>query len=308
MNTTAPTGVVTFLFTDIEGSTRRWEADADAMRAALAAHDAQLRDAIEAHDGWLFKHTGDGVCAAFSSPEVGRRCRGRRAQRALELPVRMGIATGEAELRGGDYFGAVLNRAARVMSAGHGGQILVDGATADLSAQSTSIELGARRLRDIAKPVEISQVRVAGCAPISAAENARRDTGQPAGADDELRRPRIGAGRAGVASQGASLGDPDRRRRSRQDPTGTGSRRAIGTDFPDGVLGHRTRRRSATQPRCPKRSPRSSGSLNSPGMTMATASPQRWRAASDCWCSTTANMFSTQSADMIDAILAHSDT
>ena len=79
MNTTAPSGVVTFLFTDIEGSTRRWEADADAMRSALAAHDGVLRDAIQAHDGWLFKHTGDGVCAVFGSPQSRRRCRRRRA-------------------------------------------------------------------------------------------------------------------------------------------------------------------------------------------------------------------------------------
>jgi hypothetical protein len=63
----APSGVVTFLFTDIEGSTRWWEADADGMRAALAAHDEVLRSAIEAHGGWLFKHTVDGVCAARSS-------------------------------------------------------------------------------------------------------------------------------------------------------------------------------------------------------------------------------------------------
>src|SRR6185295_20074695 len=64
----APSGVVTFLFTDVEGSTRRWEADADGMRAALAAHDPVLHNAIEAHGGWLFKHTGDGVVAAFASP------------------------------------------------------------------------------------------------------------------------------------------------------------------------------------------------------------------------------------------------
>ena len=63
-----PSGVVTFLFTDIEGSTRRWESDADAMRVALAAHDKALRSAIEANDGFLFSHTGDGVVAAFSSP------------------------------------------------------------------------------------------------------------------------------------------------------------------------------------------------------------------------------------------------
>ena len=85
--------------------------------------------AIEAHGGWLFKHTGDGVCAAFASPRSAVDA-AVAAQRALELPVRMGIATGEAELRGGDYFGAVLNRAARVMAAGHGGQILLAESTA----------------------------------------------------------------------------------------------------------------------------------------------------------------------------------
>ena len=124
MTPPAPSGVVTFLFTDVEGSTRRWEADADGMRAALAAHDRVLRNTIEAHGGWLFKHTGDGVVAAFASPRCAVDA-AVAAQRALELPVRMGIATGEAQLRGADYFGAVLNRAARVMAAGHGGQILL---------------------------------------------------------------------------------------------------------------------------------------------------------------------------------------
>src|SRR6201984_2279677 len=118
-----PSGVVTFLFTDIEGSTRRWEADANAMRKALTAHDEVLRNAIEAHGGLMFKHTGDGVCAAFSSPRSAVDA-AVAAQRELQLPVRMGLATGEAELCEGDYFGAVLNRAARVVAAGHGGQIL----------------------------------------------------------------------------------------------------------------------------------------------------------------------------------------
>jgi class 3 adenylate cyclase len=127
----APSGVVTFLFTDIEGSTRRWEPDAEAMRSALLAHDKVLRIAIEAHDGFLFSHTGDGVVAAFASPMSAVNA-AIDAQRALELPVRMGIATGEAELRDGDYFGTVLNRAARVMAAGHGGQILVADSTAGL--------------------------------------------------------------------------------------------------------------------------------------------------------------------------------
>lgn len=95
------------MFTDIEGSTRRWETDADAMRAALLAHDEVLRTAIEAYDGFLFSHTGDGVVAAFASPKAAVDA-AATAQRRLELPVRMGIATGEAELRDDDYFGTVL--------------------------------------------------------------------------------------------------------------------------------------------------------------------------------------------------------
>jgi class 3 adenylate cyclase len=92
MTAAAPSGVVTFVFTDIEGSTRRWEADADAMRAALVAHDEVLRDAIELHGGFLFSHTGDGVVAAFASPRSAVKA-AVAAQRTLELPVRMGLAT-----------------------------------------------------------------------------------------------------------------------------------------------------------------------------------------------------------------------
>jgi predicted ATPase len=157
----APSGVVTFLFTDVEGSTRRWEADADTMRGALAAHDEVLRGAIEAHGGWLFKHTGDGVCAAFASPRSAVDA-AVAAQRALELPVRMGLATGEAELRGGDYFGVVLNRAARVMAAGHGGQILLADSTAGLLSGVELLDLGPRRLRDLSTTVGIFQVVAEG--------------------------------------------------------------------------------------------------------------------------------------------------
>jgi predicted ATPase len=150
---------VTFLFTDVEGSTRRWEADAEGMRTALAAHDEVLRRAIEAHGGWLFKHTGDGVCAAFASPRSAVDA-AVAAQRTLELPVRMGLATGEAELRESDYFGAILNRAARVMAAGHGGQILLADSTAGLLSGGDLIDLGPRRLRDLPTPVHVFQVRV----------------------------------------------------------------------------------------------------------------------------------------------------
>ncbi len=156
-----PSGVVTFLFTDIEGSTRRWESDAATMRAALVAHDDVLRTAIETHDGFLFSHTGDGVVAAFASPKSAVDA-AVAAQRELELPVRMGIATGEAELRDGDYFGTVLNRAARVMASGHGGQILLDDVAAHLLSGVSLIALGPRRLRDIAKPVEMFQVLAVG--------------------------------------------------------------------------------------------------------------------------------------------------
>lgn len=156
-----PTGVVTFLFTDIEGSTRRWEADAEAMRRALAAHDEVLRSSIESHDGIVFKHTGDGVCAVFASPGHAVDA-AVAAQLELEMPVRMGVATGEAEVRGGDYFGTVLNRAARVTAAGHGGQILLDGATAGLLERVGLKAMGPRRLRGIAKSVDIFQVRSVG--------------------------------------------------------------------------------------------------------------------------------------------------
>jgi class 3 adenylate cyclase len=122
--------------------------DAAAMRAALLEHDEVLRDAIESHGGFLFSHTGDCVVAAFSSPRSAVDA-AIDAQRELQLPVRMGLATGEAELRDGDYFGTVLNRAARVMAAGHGGQILVAESTAGLLSGV-----------DLVDPVEFEHLRV----------------------------------------------------------------------------------------------------------------------------------------------------
>jgi len=128
------------------------------MRAALLAHDEVLRTAIEAHKGFLFSHTGDGVVAAFPFPMSAVDAAGA-AQRALELPARMGIATGEAELRDGDYFGTVLNRAARVMAAGHRGQILLAESTAGLLSGVDLLDLGRRRLRDVPNPLGLFQVR-----------------------------------------------------------------------------------------------------------------------------------------------------
>jgi class 3 adenylate cyclase len=134
-----PSGTVTFLFTDVEGSTALWEQRPGAMRDALARHDDLLRAAIAAHRGRVFKTVGDAFCAAF---EIGPDALGAAvaAQRALlgqpwgegaPLRVRMALHTGAAELRDDDYFGPPLNRAARLLAAGHGGQLLLTQATYD---------------------------------------------------------------------------------------------------------------------------------------------------------------------------------
>ena len=188
-----PSGVVTFLFTDIEGSTRRWEADAESMRASLLAHDKVLRTAIESHDGFLFSHTGDGVVAAFASPKAAAEA-AIDAQRELELPVRMGIATGEAELRDGDYFGTVLNRAARLMAAGHGGQVLIADSTAGLLNGVDLMDLGPQRLRDVPNRITLYQLKAPGLRsdfpPLRTTDptpgNLRRPVGRLIGRDSEV--------------------------------------------------------------------------------------------------------------------------
>ena len=187
--TARPAGTVTFLVTDIEQSTRRWEEEPQTMRAALAKHDATLRDAIERHGGWMFKHTGDGVLAAFAlaKPAIDAAI---EAQRALELPVRMGVLTGEAEPHGDDYFGPVMNRAARTMAAAHGGQIIVAASTAAIADGVTLDDLGEFRLRDLSQPQRLFQVKAeglkAGFPPLRTLIRAR----QSAGAGDQLPRAR----------------------------------------------------------------------------------------------------------------------
>jgi len=158
---------VTFLFTDIEGSTRLWQEDEEAMRAAVARHDNLLREAVDAHDGVVFSTMGDGLAVAFSSASSAVRA-ALGAQRALAaeqwptrapLRVRMGLHTGEAELREGDYFGTAVNRAARLMGVGHGGQVLCSQATAVLiDAEAALTDLGEHRLRDLDRPVHVFQL------------------------------------------------------------------------------------------------------------------------------------------------------
>jgi len=170
-----PTGTVTFLFTDLEGSTRLWEQHPEEMKAALARHDEILRDTVESNGGHIVKTTGDGVHAVFAAA-VEAASAALQAQRSLtaerwNLPegvrVRMGIHTGEAELRDGDYYGSATNRAARLMSAAHGGQVLISLATEELVRDalpddSELRDLGEHRLRDLARPERVFELHIPG--------------------------------------------------------------------------------------------------------------------------------------------------
>jgi len=166
-----PSGTVTFLFTDIEGSTERWERLPDAMRAALARHNALVRDAIEARGGYVFKTIGDAFCSAFEMATTALAA-ARAAQQALSaedfssvggLLVRMAVHTGHVEERDGDYLGSAVNRAARLLAIGHGGQVLVSHAAADLVQDALPPEndlrdLGAHRLKDLTRAERVYQL------------------------------------------------------------------------------------------------------------------------------------------------------
>jgi class 3 adenylate cyclase len=175
-----PVGSVTFLFTDIEGSTRLWELYPQAMPGVLARHDAILRQAIAAHGGRIFRTGGDGFCAAFAHPPDAL-AGALAAQVALlaepwaasglptgaHLRVRMALHTGTAEVRDGDYLGPALNRVARLLAAGHGGQILLSSTTAGLvhgalPPGAALHELGEYRLRDLTRPERIFQLVAPG--------------------------------------------------------------------------------------------------------------------------------------------------
>jgi len=157
-----PTGTVTFLFTDIEGSTQRWETHREAMKVAVRRHDELMHAAVAAHEGYVFKTIGDAFCAAFrSAPDA--IIAALDAQRAINqedfsavdgLKVRMAVHTGLADERGGDYFGPTVNRVARLLAIGHGGHILLSGVTRDLAhsdlpAGASLIDLGSHRLKAV---------------------------------------------------------------------------------------------------------------------------------------------------------------
>jgi predicted ATPase/class 3 adenylate cyclase len=164
-------GIVTFLFTDIEGSTRLWEADAARMETALARHDALARDAVTRHRGRIVKTTGDGVHAVFDDPlDAVRTALDLELGLAktpepdgVALAVRCGIHMGAGQRRDGDFYGRAINRAARIMSAAHGGQVLVSQAVADVIAERIEPpaclrDLGLVRLKDLAAPERIYQL------------------------------------------------------------------------------------------------------------------------------------------------------
>jgi predicted ATPase/class 3 adenylate cyclase len=170
-STDLPRGTVTFLFSDIEGSTQQWEQHRAAMARALARHDALLRQAIAAYVGVVFKTVGDSLYVAFArAPDA--LAAALAAQRALvaeawgatgPLRVRMALHTGTTEERDGDYFGPPLNRVARLLATGHGGQILLSRATQelvcdDLPSGAELRDLGAHRLKDLSRPEHIFQL------------------------------------------------------------------------------------------------------------------------------------------------------
>ncbi len=168
---TRPSGTVTFLFSDIEGSTQRWERHPDAMSRALFRHDELLRAAIEANGGYVFKALGDAFCSAFATAAdavaaallAQRRLMAEDFTAVDGIRVRMSLHTGSAEERNGDYLGSTLNRVARLLSIGHGGQVLISSSTADLLREAGSHggslrDLGSHRLKDLIDSQRVYQL------------------------------------------------------------------------------------------------------------------------------------------------------
>ncbi len=164
-------GTVTFLFSDIEGSTQRWERNRAAMQEAVRLHDALQSAAIGQHGGRVFKTIGDAFCSAFARPEdavlaalaVQRELASEKFSAVGGIRVRMALHTGTADERNRDYFGPAVNRVARLMSIGHGGQVLLSDVThglvqSDLPAGTTFSDLGSHRLKDLALAEHVWQL------------------------------------------------------------------------------------------------------------------------------------------------------
>ena len=170
-----PTGTLTFLFSDIEGSTRRWESKTEPMQRALVRHEEIMRGAIARHDGYVFKTVGDAFCSAFArAHDALHAALEAQAEHIKEdfsavdgLRVRIGLHSGYSHERDSDYFGPAVNRVARLMSIGHGGQVLLSNAVYELVQGDTSVEvsftdLGLQQLKDLARPERVWQAAAPG--------------------------------------------------------------------------------------------------------------------------------------------------
>ncbi|MEO9171372.1 MAG: adenylate/guanylate cyclase domain-containing protein [Candidatus Baltobacteraceae bacterium] len=203
-----PTGTVVFMFSDIEGSTARWEANREAMQAALRRHDAILHAVVAESDGHVFKTVGDQFCAAFHTSqravsaaiELQRKLAAEDFAEVDGLRVRVAIHAGETDERAGDYYGPAVNRVARLLSTAHGGQVLVSGTVSDLvsahlPADAKLVDLGWHRLKDLEQPEHVFQLAAPGIQaefePIRSlsvtANNLPQPTTSFVGREDDLR-------------------------------------------------------------------------------------------------------------------------
>jgi predicted ATPase/class 3 adenylate cyclase len=178
-----PSGVVAFLFTDIEGSTSLWERHDEEMNAALAAHDEILRSGIDAGGGVVFSTAGDAFAVAFDSAdsacgsalEIQARLGVHDWPTSAPIRVRMGLHVGEAHERDGDYFGPAVNRTARIMSAAHGGQVLVSASCASIVGTEKLVDLGEHRLKDLGAPERLRQLNRGSFPPLRTLDVARHN-------------------------------------------------------------------------------------------------------------------------------------
>jgi class 3 adenylate cyclase len=229
-----PFGTVTFLFTDIEGSTRLWQEDEASMRQAVARHHRLLDGVISDHGGVVFSTMGDGLAAAFQTASAAASC-AVEAQSLLNeeswgttrpLRVRIGLHTGEAEFPGGDYFGTAVNRAARLVAVAHGGQVICSSTTAEVAdSEAGLVDLGEHRLRDLDRPMHVFQIGDASFPPL------RSMSAFPGNLPLQLTLLCWSPGRTDLDRQrggGLSSGHRDRCRRGRKDPPGRSGVRATG--------------------------------------------------------------------------------
>ncbi len=172
-----PTGTVTFLFTDVVGSTRLWEETPEAMRSALVRHDELIEACVAAHDGVVVRPRGEGdsrfavFARASDAVAAAAACQEALYRETWSTPrplrVRLALHTGEADVRAGDYYGSAVNRCARLRSIGHGGQALLSLATVELvrdalPANLTLRDLGQHRLKDLIRPEQVYQLQISG--------------------------------------------------------------------------------------------------------------------------------------------------